>query len=377
MSTKISRIQKKELESKLLSNKLVLLRGPRGSGKRSLVQEILDEHDRSSQVIDLSTSKQRKKFKSLSHEQKAAAFSNTEYVVLKEAQFLEDLQNLIEQVLSGVWKSTFVLCCSFEPVLDEVLKEVLKLQGLEIYIDSVSFYELTSFLSLPEVDKNMEQRLIFGNYPNVVAGQNSQEEMIELLDEVLENQFGLGVRVNKQDKLLRALAVISHRIGEPLSYNEVAEYSGLDNETVERYIDLLVENGILIKIPTLYSGHRYELKKTHLIYFADNGIRNAVIRNFNSIEFRLDLDQLWKNWLVAERIKWNRINGKKANYYFWRTHTKQMIDFIEISETGKQAYKTSWVKKKIKFPAMFTEMYPDFSQHTLNRSTYWTFLSKK
>ena len=72
------------------------------------------------------------------------------------------------------------------------------------------------------------------------------------------------------------------------------------------------------------------------------------------------------------------MNGRKANYFFWRTHTKQMIDFIEVNETGKFAYKTTWdKKKKVKFPAMFGELYPDYSQHTLNKSTYWTFLSKK
>ncbi|TNF48207.1 MAG: ATP-binding protein [Bacteroidetes bacterium] len=378
MSSLINRTRKTELREKLLANKLLLLRGPRGSGKRTLVREVLQELGKGTVEIDLSTRKLRKKFKALSTEEKDALFASGEFILLNEAQYLEDLQELIEQVLSGKWKGTFVLSCSFDPVLDEVLKEVLVLQGLEIYIDTISFYELTSYLSLPEVDKNMEQRLIFGNYPKVVAEGSNGEEVIELLNEVLESQFGVNTRVNKQDKLMRALAVISHHVGEPVSYNEIASNSGLDNETIERYVDLLVENGILIRIPTLYSGHRYELKKTHVIFFSDNGIRNAVIRNFNPIEFRLDLDQLWKNWLISERIKWNRMNGRKANYFFWRTHTKQMIDFIEVNETGKFAYKTTWdKKKKVKFPAMFGELYPDYSQHTLNKSTYWTFLSKK
>ena len=378
MSSLINRSRKSELREKLLANKLLLLRGPRGSGKRTLVREVLQELGKGTVEVDLSTRKLRKKFKALSTEEKEALFASGEFILLNETQYLEDLQELIEQVLSGKWKGTFVLSCSFDPVLDEVLKEVIVLQGLEIYIDTISFYELTSYLSLPEVDKNMEQRLIFGNYPKVVAEGSNGEEVIELLNEVLESQFGVNTRVNKQDKLMRALAVISHHVGEPVSYNEIASKSGLDNETIERYVDLLVENGILIRIPTLYSGHRYELKKTHVIFFSDNGIRNAVIRNFNPIEFRLDLDQLWKNWLISERIKWNRMNGRKANYFFWRTHTKQMIDFIEVNETGKFAYKTTWdKKKKVKFPAMFGELYPDYSQHTLNKSTYWTFLSKK
>jgi len=221
--------------------------------------------------------------------------------------------------------------------------------------------------------------LVFGNYPAVTEDlANAETTLKEMIQTVIFTNLGVTDRINKGAKLMRMLQTIAFFVGEAISYNEIAEKCDLDNETVERYVDLLVRSFLLIRIPTLYSGHRYELKKSHVIYFADNGIRNAVINNFNPIEMRNDLDGLWRNWLISERIKWNQLNGKNVRYQFWKTHTKQTIDFIETSDEKIHAYKTIWGKKKtIKFPASFQEAYPTIATHTLNRSTYWGFLTKK
>jgi hypothetical protein len=174
------------------------------------------------------------------------------------------------------------------------------------------------------------------------------------------------------------LQFISFSLGEPLSYLAIGEYAGLDNETVERYVELLERAYVLISVPSFYNDNKYELKKTHTFYFLDNGVRNALIRNFNNIDLRIDLDKLWKNWLIAEKIKWNSYLKSPIKYYFWRTHTKQQIDFIEIQDGKIAAYKTLWDKrKKPKFPLSFSTYYPEASLHALNRSTYWGFLSKK
>jgi hypothetical protein len=93
---------------------------------------------------------------------------------------------------------------------------------------------------------------------------------------------------------------------------------------------------------------------------------------------RNDWDQIWKNWIISEKIKWNRLNNKQVETYFWKTHTKQMMDYIEVIDGKVSAYKTSWEKrKKLKIPASFTAAYPFATTHGLNRSTYWGFLTKK
>jgi predicted AAA+ superfamily ATPase len=375
----ISRIQYAQLKENIASNKIVLLTGPRRVGKRTAVQNTLAELDVSAVEFDASKKKTKKLFEIVNVKNLTINFNGSKFVVIHEAQYLENLQEMIELVLSAEINSTLILCCSYEPMIDELLREVLQMQGLELTLLPTTFYELAQKNSLPEEEKLLEQRLIYGNYPAVTEDlENAELTLREMVQEVIFTNLGVTDRINKGDKLLRMLQIISFNIGEPISYNEIAEKCGLDNETVERYVDLLVRSFILLRIPTYYNGHRYELKKTHVIYFVDNGLRNVLISNFNPLFLRNDIDQLWRNWLISERIKWNRLNGKIAEYKFWRTHTRQSMDFIEIDGQKIAAYKSSWEKKKkVKFPAAFTEAYPTISTHTLNRSTYWGFLTKK
>jgi len=321
----------------------------------------------------------KKMFEVVSEESLKETFGLNRYVVIHEAQYLDKLQEIIEVLLSTDWNITLILTCSYEPVMDELLREVLQLQGLEMQLMPPSFYELAQHNGLPVEESLLEQRLIYGNYPSVVSNlEKAKPKLRELVDQVIFTNLGVTDRINKGKKLMHMLQLLAFEVGDAISYNDIGDRCGLDNETVERYIDLLEKSFVLIKLPSYFNNHRYELKKSHCIYFVDNGIRNVLINNFNPMHLRNDWDQIWKNWLVSERIKWNRLNNKEVEYYFWKTHTKQIMDYIEVENGSVSAYKTSWEKrKKMKFPASFTEAYPFSKSFALNRSTYWGFLTKK
>ncbi len=375
----IKRLQFTQLTKNISQSKIVLVTGPRRVGKRTAVTFALQEIGEVALEFNASNKKVKKQFESVTLETIQAAFQGSRFVVIHEAQYLEKLQEMIELLLSGAIETTLILCCSYEPAMDELLREVLQLQGLETTLLPTTFYELAQKNTLPEEEKLLEQRLIYGNYPEVTEDVEHAELVLrEMVQEVIFTNLGVTDRINKGDKLRRMLQIIAFNIGEPISYNEIGEKCDLDNETVERYVDLLEKSFILIRMPSFYNEHRYELKKSHVIYFVDNGIRNVLISNFNPLFLRNDIDQLWRNWLISERIKWNKLNGKQADYRFWRTHTRQTMDFLEIQDGKIAGYKTAWEKKKkLKFPMSFTEAYPEISTHTLNRSTYWGFLTKK
>lgn len=375
----MKRIQQQQIIQQLQTSKILLISGPRLAGKEDIIQEVLSELNTNSLQINAGNKKERQTIEESTEQDLSASLSAYPLVVIHEAQYLSNLQHIIELVLSDAISSSILLNCSFEPMMDELLKEVLDTQKLHIRIYPPSFYELASHFGLPEEEKMLEQRLIYGNYPAVVLTPEVAEEILShLLDTVLITDLGVTDRINKKKQLTRVLQTLSFLIGEPVSYNEVAERCHLDNETVERYVLLLEKAYVLIRIPSYSTDKRYELKKSQLIYFVDTGLRNMLINNFNPPAIRMDLDALWKNWLISERVKWNAVNSKQTTYWFWRTHTKQSIDLIEDNEGKKIAYKSTWEKKKkLKFPAMFQEYYAEIPTHTLNRSTYWTFLSRK
>jgi len=370
----IPRIQKSQFQERLKDSKIVLVRGPKKCGKLPFIETSVSELNASSVVFNCDDKKTKKSI----HELINSVEKDINFIVFNEAQHLHELQEIIEKSFAGEIDQSIIISCSFTPVIDELLIEALEGSGLIFDLFAPSFYEAAQHFGLPEEEKLLEDRLIFGNFPEVIANLEEAENTLkEFITEIINTNLGAKDRVNKGVKLRQMLQILAFELGEPISYNEVGERCGLDNETVERYIDLLVDAFVLIKIPSFHKEERYELKKAHCIYFQDNGIRNVLINNFNPTFVRNDMAQLWRNYVISERVKWLKMNRLNKDIYFWRTHTRQQIDFIEKGEK-LMAYKTDWEKrKKVKIPALFESYYPEAKTSTLNRSTYWNFLSRK
>lgn len=371
----IPRIQQEDIKQKLQSNKLLVVQGPRKVGKRTLLLGIFDEMKAPFSLLDCSDKSTRKLLEEHPERlKKAPAF-----VVLHEAQYLGNLQSVLEHVLAGEFTSTFVIVCSYAPEVDPMLMEALSMEGLVISVFAPSFYESAQHFGLPEEERLLEERLIYGNYPEVLSDlENAGTRLEEIIRDAVFTKLSGKERINKGDKLMRMLQLLAFRIGDTVSYHDISERCDLDNETVERYIKLLEDAFLLFRLPSYYTGHRYELKKSNMVYFADNGVRNVLIRNFNPTYLRNDMDQLWQNYVIAERLKWLYIRNRKVESYFWKTHTRQQMDYMEVDKGQIQAWKTDWEKrKKVKFPQSFSEAYPQAKVSVVNRSTYWTFLSQK
>ncbi|HIP32928.1 MAG TPA: ATP-binding protein [Crocinitomicaceae bacterium] len=371
----IPRMQQPLIEEKIKSSKLVLIQGPRKVGKRTLVENILKAKNNAYSFFNCSDKKVQKTLAVTENFKKV----KDDFIVLYEAQYLANLGAVLEAVLMSEISSTVIIICSYKPQIDEVLLEAIQQADLEVNFFAPSFYETAQHFGLPNEEKLLEERLIYGSYPNVLADLEFAEVSLrEIIDEAIFTNLRAGERINKGKKLMRMLQLLAFNVGHAVSYNDISERCGLDNETVERYIDLLEDAFILIRLKPFFNNKRYELKKTNMIYFADNGVRNVLISNFNPTFLRNDMNELWRNYVIAERIKWLCMRGIKNELFFWKTHTKQQMDFIEIKENKIFAYKTDWEKrKKLKFSKSFSDAYPEAKVSALNRSTYWSFLTNK
>lgn len=362
-------------------SKLVLIEGPKGAGKQTLIGKVLELKSMSFALIDLSQKSVRK---SVEENPEQLAEYDEPFLILRQAQFLSNLQSILEMTLTGKLKATLIVTCSYPPMMDTELREALEIEGMLFSLYAPSFSEAAHHFGLNHEIDLMEERLIFGNYPKVLSDlDNASTHLSEMIDDVLQTQLGAKDRVNKADKLMKMLKILAFQCGDPISYNDIAQRCGVDNETIERYIDLFEKAFLLIRLPSFHNGHRYELKKTHCIYFQDNGIRNALIQNFHEPEFRNDLDALWRNYMISERVKWLRTHRIKKDLYFWRTHTRQQMDFIEKGSDTLMAYKAdpsmfSYAsRKKVRIPKSFEGCYPEAKTSALNKTTYWNFLTRR
>jgi len=177
-------------------------------------------------------------------------------------------------------------------------------------------------------------------------------------------------KIRNSHKIFNLLRLIAFQIGGEVSYQELGKQLSISKNTVEKYLDLLRKVFILHKVEGFSRNLRKEITKNSRWYFLDNGIRNAVISNFNSMEYRNDIGQLWENYLISERLKYQEYNRISSNNYFWRTYEQQEIDWVEEREGSLYAYEFKWKEGKVKVPSQWEKAYPDASFEIINRYNF-------
>mgnify|MGYP006291718877 FL=1 len=254
------------------------------------------------------------------------------------------------------------------------------LTGRSIFLNLFGFSQEELNEDFLEARKSLDNKLIYGLYPQVYMeqGTDQKEEILNgikngyLLKDILE--FDL-----QKDSVfvLNLLRLIAFQIGQDISYSEMAGRLQVNVRTIQRYLNILEKMFIIFSLPGLSRNMRNEYTKTPRYYFWDNGIRNTLIANLNPINIRNDIGQLWENYCISERQKYLSYNRISANKFFWRTYTQKEIDYIEEREGKLYAYEMKYSIKSSKILALFLENYPNSEFNEVNRDSFIDFLSSK
>ena len=145
----------------------------------------------------------------------------------------------------------------------------------------------------------------------------------------------------------------------------------MHKNTVDKYLDLLSKTFIIFAVPAFSRNLRNEISKSKRWYFYDNGIRNILIENMNDLTTRNDVGELWENYIISERIKFQQNTNMLVANYFWRTYQQQEIDWIEERGGNLFAYEMKWnSNKKVKIPSSWKSSYPKASFETITPTNY-------
>ncbi|HRO41633.1 MAG TPA: DUF4143 domain-containing protein [Flavipsychrobacter sp.] len=225
---------------------------------------------------------------------------------------------------------------------------------------------------LLEERRLLEHRLIYGYYPEIVTNSGSEEQRLkQIADSYLYKDILTWERIQKPEKLEKLAQALAFQVGNEVSYYELGQMTGLDNQTVEKYIQLLEKTFIVYRLVSLSRNLRNELKKSRKVYFYDNGLRNAIINQFSPFHLRNDKGALWENFMITERMKYLSYNQIAVSKYFWRTHAQQEIDYIEERNGKMNAFKFKWSEKaRAKFSKSFLQAYPDTQTWVINEKNY-------
>jgi predicted AAA+ superfamily ATPase len=205
--------------------------------------------------------------------------------------------------------------------------------------------------------------------------KNAPKLLSELTSSYLFKDIFMYEEIRSPEMLENILKALAHQVGSLVSYNEIANLLKVSSKTVERYVKLLEQSFVIFRLPSYARNIRNELSKSQKIYFYDNGIRNALIGNFDSLAKRTDIRQLWENYLVGERKKFLNNNDLNRSLYFWRTKQQQEIDLIELDKDEMLAFEFKWQKAlKSKIPTTFTGAYPNHTFKAIDKENYWEFV---
>lgn len=353
----IKRSLQNVIENRLFKGKAILIFGPRQSGKSTMVEAILlnKEHlylnGDDADVRDLLTNTTAAKLKSV--------VGNKKILFIDEAQRIPNIGLTLKLFTDQIKDVQVIATGSSAFELSSQVNEPLTGRKYEYMLYPLSFEELVLQNGLISEKRLLENRIIYGYYPEIVTKPGEEIELLKLLaGSYLYKDLLMVDQIKKPavlEKLLKALAL---QVGSEISYNEISQTIGSDPKTVDKYIDLLEKTYVVFRLPALSRNVRNEIKKGKKVYFYDCGIRNAIINNFKPLNSRTDTGALWENYLMAERIKALRYHNVDVDQYFWRTTQQQEIDLIEDDGEAFSAYEFKWgSKSRSKFPQTFTENY--------------------
>lgn len=373
----ITRILYDSLKDKLFTGKAILLFGPRQVGKTTLLEGFVKGED-NVRWLNADDSDVQAIFDLPSSSTLKREFANVKILVIDEAQRIKDIGiklKLITDQLKGV---QLIVTGSSAFELANKLNEPLTGRKWEYHLYPISYEEMVNHHGLLEERRMLNHRLVYGYYPEVVTTNGDEKQVLkQLSDSYLYKDILIWGKIQKSEKLVKLLQALALQVGSQVSYNELAKTVGLDNQTIENYIQLLEQAFIIFRLGSFNRNLRTELKKSRKIYFYDNGIRNALIANFQQVELRQDIGPLWENFLISERMKYNAYHHNWVNRYFWRTTAQQEVDYVEEQGGKLFAFEFKWnTKKKAKVSRAFTNGYPDAITQIITPDNFEEFILK-
>ena len=369
----VLRTYREQILKRISGPKAIVLLGPRRVGKSTIVNElepnfkppILWWNGDDADIRDLLQGVTSARLRPLIGQ------ANT--LIIKEAQRIENISQCIKLITDTFKQVKVIAIGSASFALADKISDPLTGRKWEFNLFPFSFNEMVNHHGLLEETRQLNHRLVFGYYPDIVTHPGDEiSHLKQLADRILYKDILVWERILKPEKLEKLIQTIAWQVGKEVSYYELGRMCDLDNQTVEKYVQLLEKAFIIHNLPSFSRSLPGELKKSRKLYFYDNGLRNAVINQFNTVENRNDTEALWENFLINERLKYQ---NTESDRYFWRTHAHQEISYIEERSGSLSAYAFKWdAKTKARFPKAFREAYHPAETAIITKDNFFDFI---
>jgi uncharacterized protein len=362
-------------------NKVIVLLGARRTGKTFLLHQLIERLGANACLLvngeDITVQQQ------LTHKNVARYKTLVEgykYIIIDEAQKVPDIGSILKLMVDELKGIRLLVTGSSVFDLKNKLGEPLTGRKKDFMLFPLAQVEYAAVENTLDRQRTLDDKLIYGCYPellNLKTAKQKRDYLRELVSAYLYKDILIMENLRNAEKLADLLKLIAWQIGGEVSLEELGRKLQMSKNTVERYLDLLCKVFVLFKVQGFSRNLRKEIVKTKRWYFYDNGIRNAIISNFQPLDQRNDDGMLWENYMASERLKVQQYKGIHVNNYFWRTHDQQEIDWIEDRDGKLHGYEFKLSIKKTKAPKAWSEAYPDATFKIIHRGNFEEFVLRK
>lgn len=377
METALTRAILPDFIRNLRPNKALLLLGPRRVGKTILLKQIIAAANKPYLLLNGEDLSSYELLKTRTVANYKNLLGDNKLLIIDEAQKIPDIGTCIKLMVDEIEGLTVILTGSSAFDLYNQVGEPLTGRKLNFNLFPLAQSEYSSIENRSESTSRLEERMIFGNYPELLH-YTTREDKIRYLNEVVQSYLLRDIlaldNIRNSGKIFDLLKLLAYQIGKEVSLDELGRQLGMSKNTVERYLDLLSKVFIIYKVPAYSRNLRKEIAKSSRWYFTDNGIRNTMISNYQPLTLRNDIGALWENYILSERIKHLNYSHTPCNTYFWRTYDQQEIDWIEERDGKLFAYELKWNNEKSRMPKAFEKAYPDSSFDVITKDNYWDWI---
>ena len=369
----IKRLLQEKISKRITPGKVVIIYGARRVGKTVLLRELVNSFEGKTLLLNGEDYDVQSMLANRSVANYRHLFNGVGLVAIDEAQNIPNIGSVLKLMVDEINGLSVIASGSSSFDLLNKTGEPLVGRSVKFQLTPLSCKEISSVETPFEMSQNLEQRMLYGMYPEVVT-MSSNDMRIEYLREIVDSYLLKDILavdgIKNASKMQNLLRLIALQVGSEVSYDELGTQLGMSKNTVERYLDLLSKVFVVYRVGAFARNIRKEVCKAGKWYFYDNGVRNAILNNFSPLAVRNDVGHLWENYFLSERRKYIHNNLKYIEQYFWRTYDKQELDLVEECDGNLLAMEIKWGKKTPKLPNVFANAYQGAEFQVINKDNY-------
>ncbi len=366
-----------QIEPLLKPNKVVVIYGPRRVGKTTLLNEFLKTTKLKYRLDSGENIRIQEILGSQDFKKIGEYIGGNELIAIDEAQNIKGIGLGLKIIVDNFPDIKVIATGSSSFDLAGQIGEPLVGRKTTINLYPFAQLELAQEQNAFDLKQKLEDFLLFGSYPNVYTAK-TKDEKISALNDIADSYLLKDVlaidRVKKPKIIIDLVKMLALQIGSEVSLTELAQNLSVNLNTIAKYLDILEKGFVIISCGALKRNLRNEIRGKKKYYFYDNGVRNALLSQFNGLSLRNDTGALWENFIFTERLKTRAYKNIYANYYFWRTYQQKEIDLVEEYGGVLHGYEFKFTGGAAK-PKEFLEAYPQSTFEAINKENYLDFLT--